>query len=262
MATSDAPISISTITLTVNNLNKVTEFYQNVVGLNVISSDGKTHTLGQADTALLHLREDPNAKRDSKAAGLFHTAFLLPERANLGSWLAYAAKKGIRLDGSADHLVSEALYLTDPEGNGVEIYTDRDRSVWNVKDELIEIDTIALDTASLKMAATQSWSGLPVGSVIGHVHLQVGDVALADEFYRNKLGLARTAHLPTASFYGSGGYHHHLAANVWNSLGAKRRADDVTGLYELEIAVKDADFKFDELEDPWGTRLRFAKEQN
>jgi len=259
MATSDGPISISTITLTVIDLADMIDFYQNVVGLNEVSNDGHVHTLGQGDTPLLHLREDRLAQRFPKAAGLFHTAFLLPERGDLGSWLNFAADNNIRLDGSADHLVSEALYLSDPEGNGIEIYVDRDRSRWNIKDDLIEIDSIALDTQGVQMAGTGSWNGLPVGSVIGHVHLQVGNIALADDYYRDKLGFNRTSNLPSASFYGSGGYHHQLAANTWNSEGARQRRDDTTGLYELEFAVTDSDYKFDELEDPWGMRLRFTK---
>ncbi len=259
MATSDGPISINTVTLTVVDLQQMVEFYEDSVGLNVISTNGQTCALGQGDKPLLYLRQDRNAQRYRKAAGLFHTAFLLPERGDLGSWLNYAAENHIRLDGSADHLVSEALYLTDPEGNGIEIYVDRDRSLWNVENEHIEIGTIELNEVSLSKAAATEWNGFPIGSVIGHVHLQVGNVALADDFYRDKLGFARTAHLPGASFYGSGGYHHQLAANVWSSEGARKRRDDTTGLYELEFAVSDDDFKYDELEDPWGMRLRFTK---
>lgn len=258
MATSDAPISISTITLIVNNLEKVASFYEKVLGLNVLTKDGPSCTLGQADTALVHLQEDQSAKFQPREAGLFHTAFLLPDRVELGSWLKHVNDQGVQLEGAADHSVSEAIYLSDPEGNGVEVYVDRDRSHWTIHNELIKLETKPLNLKKLAATAKTRWGGLPDGSVIGHVHLQVGDVDVADAFYRDKLGMARTAHMSGASFYGSGGYHHQLAANTWNSRDAQHRPTDTTGLYELELKVEDPDFDLGTEVDPWGIRLRLS----
>lgn len=263
MATSDAPVSIGSISLIVNSLDKVAEFYRDIVGLNEISRDGESCVIGQGNNQLLTLLQDRSARRYPGEAGLYHTAFLLPERADLGSWLCFAHAKTVKLDGAADHLVSEAVYLTDPEGNGVEIYADRDRSHWTVNNGLIELASERLDFAGLKSASTESWDALPDGSVIGHVHLQVGDVATADEFYRDKLGLARTAGFEQASFYGTGGYHHHLAGNIWHSAGSGIRPDNATGFHEVELSVMNGDvaneFDFGEVQDPWGMKLRFSR---
>ena len=260
MATSDAPISIGSVTLVVKKLEVVAQFYRDIIGLNEISRDGASCTLGQGDNQLLILIEDTAARHYPGEAGLYHTAFLLPDRASIGSWYLHAKEQRIVLDGAADHLVSEALYLNDPEGNGVEVYADRDRSEWTVNHGLIKIATERLHLGGLKAASDKTWNGMPEDSVIGHVHLQVGDVAMADAFYRDKLGLDRTAGYDQASFYSSGGYHHHLAGNIWHSRGSKGRPPGATGLHELQLKVTDAEVDFDELEDPWGIRLRFSKD--
>lgn len=259
MATSDAPIQIGKVVLTVNDLSRVGDFYQDVIGLNRISGDAGTLVLGAGDLPLLELRRDTGARFRPQEAGLFHTAFLLPDRHALGSWLRGAAERGQALDGASDHLVSEAIYLHDPEGNGIEIYADRPRTSWQRNGAEVQMDTVALDLQGLIAAGRAPWHNMPEGSVIGHVHLQVGNVAQAEEFYMNSLKMDRTSHVFGASFFATGGYHHHLAGNIWNSRGAGPRSVDATGLSEVVLQA-DPDamraLAATAFSDPWGTRLR------
>ena len=258
MATSDAPLQVGRVVLTVNDLEKVGGFYQDSIGLQRLSGDGAEMVLGVDDRPLLALRRDRAARLRPNEAGLFHTAFLLPERAALGSWLRFAADGGLRLDGASDHLVSEAVYLHDPEGNGIEIYADRPRETWARNGAEVRMDTVALDVPGLLAASDRPWRGAPLGTVVGHVHLQVGDVARAEEFYMNRLGMDRTAHVFGASFFASGGYHHHLAGNIWRSRGAGVRSADAAGLSEVVLEADPAVMQAlgaGSFSDPWGTRI-------
>ena len=255
MATSDAPISVSHVALTTRDPDRLGDFYRRVLGLNDIAAEGEVLTLGQGDRRLVELRHDPAAQPHPREAGLFHTAFLLPDRADLGRWLRHAIALDLRLDGASDHLVSEAVYLRDPEGNGIEIYADRPRDRWTVTDGMVRMDTVALDVPDL-MRATGEWAAAPEGTVIGHVHLQVGDIPQAEEFYAGTLGFDIRSKLPGASFYSTGGYHHHLATNTWKSRGAGQRSPDATGLAELVLAADAASMArlgADRFTDPWGT---------
>lgn len=261
MATSDAPLQIGRVVLTVNDLDKVGDFYQRVIGLSRLSGDGESLSLG-LDRPLVELRRDAAARQRPREAGLFHTAFLLPGRAALGDWLRMIAARQLRIDGASDHLVSEAVYLHDPEGNGIEVYADRPRGVWTWRGGEVDMATVAMDVAGVLEAGSDGWQAAPEGTTIGHVHLQVGDLGPADQFYTAMLDLQRTAHVHGASFYSWGGYHHHLAGNIWNSRGAGRRKPDSTGLSELVLEA-DADM-IDRLggaamEDPWGTRISLER---
>lgn len=257
MATSDAPVTVSRVALTVRDLDGVGDFYQSVIGLNPITRNGEALLLGQGDKPLLELRRDPNARSHPREAGLFHTAFLLPSRGDLGRWLRHVVDAGVRMDGASDHLVSEALYLADPEGNGIEVYVDRPRSAWDTDGTRVRMDTLRLDLNDLAKAPG-SWEGAPEDTVIGHVHLQVGDIPAAEDFYAGKLGFDLSSRMPSASFYATGGYHHHLATNIWNSRGAGARSEGSAGLAELTLAA-DADhlrgFGGDGFVDPWGNRI-------
>lgn len=266
---------IRTVTLTVHDLSSVTDFYQRFVGLRLLSADGEQAVLGAGNAALLVLRRDAGARRASRReAGLFHTAFLLPDRAGLGRWLHHAGETGMRLQGAADHLVSEALYLADPEGNGVELYADRSAADWTWTDaplanhagEAAERQVVMrsdpLDTASLLAAAGDApWRGMPDATTIGHVHLQVGSIPEAEAFYGGApgpdgLGLAVTCRYPGATFFSLHGYHHHIATNVWNSRGAPPRTEPSTGLAEIELRINGAAAGV--RLDPWAIRLRLT----
>jgi catechol 2,3-dioxygenase len=262
MSTASAPIEIGHVTLTVHDLPGVAGFYQQALGLARLSSDGAEVVLGAGTTPFLRLRSDPAARRRTPSeAGLFHTAFLLPDRRALARWMTHVATTGLALEGASDHLVSEAIYLSDPEGNGIEVYADRPRSGWTGPDGRIRMDTRRLDLHGLMHAADGPWTGAPEGTVIGHVHLQVGDVPTATTFWQ-KLGFQVMAQYPGAGFFGSGGYHHHIAGNVWNSRGAGPRAMPSTGLTELGLRADPdqadrigAAFGPGPLTDPWGTPI-------
>lgn len=264
-------LTMGRVALTVNDLKKVGQWYETTVGLHLLARDGETARYGVGDETLVELRQDKAARqRDRREAGLFHTAFLLPDRASLGLWLLDASAKRGSIDGAADHGVSEALYLTDPEGNGVEIYVDRPRKSWKTHGAQVEMVSDPLDMEDLVASAhgARRWQGVPPGSTIGHVHLQVGTVPQAEAFYKGVLGLDITAQLPGATFYAADGYHHHIATNSWNSRGAGPRNLPSTGLTEVEIhlsaaraqAIRDKTKSNQvarrlDLADPWGTPL-------
>lgn len=253
-STSDAPVQIGRVALTVNDLGRMTAFYRDMIGLAPLTSDGEVAVLGAGGRALLELRADPAARRrDPREAGLFHTAFLLPERADLGRWLHHAAGRRVQLQGASDHDVSEALYLSDPEGNGIEIYRDRPRGEWHWDDGVVRMGSYGLDLNALAAAGGGGWTGVPDGTVVGHVHLQVGAIPEAETFVTG-LGADITHRYPGASFFGWGGYHHHIATNVWNSRGAGPRSFPATGLAEVEL-LADAGIAHVTLDDPWGTRF-------
>jgi catechol 2,3-dioxygenase len=241
-AIATAPLRIGRVSLTVHDLDRVGAFYQEALGLQRIAGDATSLQLGAGGVVLLELRRDPDATRAStREAGLFHTAFLLPSRADLGRWLTHAAKTRLPIQGASDHLVSEAVYLADPEGNGVEIYADRPRAEWRWAEGAVVMATEALDVQGVMASGGgEPWRGAPAGTTIGHVHLQVGAIPAADAFYGTLLGFDLMCRYPGASFLGSGGYHHHFGANIWNSRGARMRPERTTGLAEVEIVAADA----------------------
>lgn len=237
-----APMRIGSVRLKVRDLDAVSSFYQRVLGLGPIAGGTHRITLGTGNTPLLELEGDPGlSPLDPRQAGLFHTAFLMPSRADLARWVGHVAAARVALQGASDHIVSEAIYLADPEGNGIEVYADRPVSRWHGESGEIRMRTDPLDLQDLLLSAEGTeWSGFPEGGRIGHVHLQVGDTAEADRFYRDVLGFDIAARYPGASFYGSGGYHHQLAGNVWNSRRAGKRPEGMAGLDAVEIVVHDA----------------------
>lgn len=276
----DVPLRIGRVALTVRDLGAVGAFYRDAIGLAELAGDGESLLLGAGDRALIELRRDRHVReRSPRDAGLFHTAFLLPTRGDLGRWLRHVADRRVAVEGASDHLVSEAIYTSDPEGNGIEVYADRPSAAWpRTDDGLIAMRTDPLGVDDLLRAAgDEPWRGAPNGTTIGHVHLQVGAVAPADGFYNGVLGLDVTARYPGASFFSSGGYHHHLAGNIWNSRGAAARTEPTTGLADVAIRVRDPALidalaaRADAvgaaaerrngalaLRDPWGTSLTFA----
>ncbi len=264
------PLRIGGVTLAVHDLDRVATFYREVIGLELIAREDRVVRLGAGGAAFLDLLHRPDALPDDPAtAGLFHTAFLLPSRADLGGWLAHLGQTGQRLDGAADHLVSEAAYLRDPEGNGIEVYADRPRAEWRWRDDgqgrRVEMANRPLDVQGLLRAATP-WTGAPHGTHIGHVHLRVGDISEARRFYGDALGMNLTAAWDSAAFLSTGGYHHHIAVNTWSSAGAGLRAPARAGLDSVTLEIADeptlagirqrAGSTGHNLSDPWGTTLQ------
>ncbi len=274
------PAYVGQAHLVVRDLPRVSDFYQKMIGLSVLERSPSGEILGAHDQPLLTLETSDTAERAPRnAAGLFHTAFLLPSRKDLAHWLANAAHNNVQLQGASDHLVSEAIYLADPEGNGIEVYRNRAPMEWNYQqDGTVEMATLGLNLQELYNSAPKTaWEGAPEGTAIGHIHLQVGNIPQADEFYQDVLGLKIMARYPGASFFGSGAYHHHVAANIWNSRGAQARKANMTGLsgYSLKFNEKEsldnAIAALDRLEiaterqsddiairDPWGIGLKLS----
>jgi catechol 2,3-dioxygenase len=234
------------VTLRVGNLDAMIAYYRDAVTLNLLSHEGPVAVLGRGTTPIVILQHAPELAAPSpRDAGLFHTAIVFDTQAHLAAAVySVASKHPGTFTGSADHLVSQAFYFTDPEGNGVELYFDRDRSTWSWTHGMVEMATLALDPNQF-VTEHITESGLATPSQgdasVGHVHLSVGDVAMAREFYVDRLGFETTATLGnTALFVSAGGYHHHMAMNTWNSRGAgKRRL--ALGLGEVDIHVPSAD---------------------
>lgn len=238
MATSDAPLEISHVRLRVRDLEEVADYYRALLGFADRPGEKGTVALGTADETLLVLEAAPDAPpHHAGQAGLYHTAFLLPDRPALGAFLAHVRDGGFALDGAADHHVSEALYLSDPEGNGIEVYRDRPREDWRIDGEAIYLDNTPLDARGILAAAAGDWQGAPSGTVVGHVHLCVSDLAPAAAFFTDTLGLALTARFPGANFFGSGGYHHHIGANIWHSRGAPAMPAGGAGLISVHLSA-------------------------
>lgn len=239
----DAPYHIGAVTLRANDLAKLTAYYRDAIGLQLVAQGPEEAELGIAGKTLVRLRS--GATRPSSAAGLFHLAVLLPSRHDLANWLRHAAEARVPLEGASDHLVSEALYLSDPEGNGIEIYRDRARAEWPRRpDGGIAMATERLDLDKLLGEAVDgSYAGMPEGTGMGHIHLRVGDTAAAEAFYRDLLGFDLMVRYPGASFLASGGYHHHIAGNIWGSRGAGPRRPGEAGLDRFELVARgEADF--------------------
>jgi catechol 2,3-dioxygenase len=272
----DSPVHIGTVSLRVRDLPGLTAFYRDAIGLSTISESAQESVLGAGGVPLVRL--EAGAQAPSSAAGLFHLALLLPSRTDLANWLGHAARRRLPLEGASDHLVSEALYLSDPEGNGIEIYRDRSRAEWprgpggEIK---MATDRLDLD-ALLREADGRDYAGMPAGTVMGHIHLRVGDVAGAEAFYRDKLGFDVMVHYPGAAFMATGGYHHHIAANIWHSRGAGPRRANEAGLSRFELVARD-DAAYAALRermlaaggddaggapgiaDPWGNRIALRR---
>jgi catechol 2,3-dioxygenase len=239
-----AATAVGAVQLTVSDLERSLDYYGHAVGLTVLSCEGDAASLGAGDRELLVLVEQPGAQPAPGHTGLYHFALLLPERLDLAGWLAHAARDRVPLTGLSDHFVSEALYLSDPDGHGIEIYWDRPREVW--EGQVSErMTTFPLDVDSLlselKDPRSAPFERLPVGTVMGHVHLKVARIPETIAFYRDVLGFALMAELgPYAAFLSAGGYHHHLGANTWESAGASPPPPGAAALQHASIVLPDA----------------------
>jgi catechol 2,3-dioxygenase len=271
---------ISAVTLQVSDLARSRHFYEHVLGFQPIAITKHGVSLGAvgSDQPILELverrRERPGAGR--KKLGLYHVAILLPSRAELGRFLRHLDAAGERA-GAGDHLVSEALYLQDPDDLGIEVYADRPQSGWRRRGRELVMATDAVDVRGLmKAAGEESWSGMPAGTTIGHVHLHVGELNAAANFYSSALGFDRMVwSYPGALFMAAGGYHHHLGTNVWAGPTATAALPDEPQLLEWTLDVPSAadvdaaaaslmasgfqvESESGQLRavDPWGTPLR------
>ncbi|ROQ03382.1 catechol 2,3-dioxygenase [Rathayibacter sp. PhB93] len=247
------------VTLRVADLDAMVAYYRDAVLLDLLSQDGSVAVLGRGGVPAVILQHAPELRHAApRSAGLFHTAILFESEAALAAAVhSVATRHPGSFTGSSDHLVSKAFYFDDPEHNGVELYWDRDRSQWSWTHGRIEMSTLFLDpNAFLREHLTEEAIAQPRlgGASVGHVHLSVGDVATAKEFYVDRLGFETTiAYGGQALFVSAGGYHHHMAMNTWNSLGAGRR-QLALGLGQVEIVVPAADDL-----GALGERLRSAK---
>ena len=284
--------SLGAVTLRVGDLSRSIAWYTEVLGARVLSQHAAhdhvaaTATVGAHgdDTPLLHLVERSGARPAPSRGrlGLYHVAWLLPDRAALGRFLAHLAQRGERV-GSADHLVSEALYLQDADNLGVEVYRDRPRAEWTVERGTVAMASLPLDARGLlRDAAGAAYTGLPAGTRIGHVHLHVGDLAVSTRFYRDVLGLSVTQDgYPGAVFLSAGGYHHHLGTNEWAGPGAVAASAEDAALLQWTVQVPhtaeldalreramaagvavdgDGDQSLT-MADPWGTRVTVQAER-
>jgi catechol 2,3-dioxygenase len=271
---------VGAVRLQVSDLGRSVGYYETVLGLRVRDRASDVAALGADDDAppLIWLHERAGARRSARrgAFGLFHFAVLLPDRAALGRFAAHLGRIGAQA-GTADHLVSEALYLSDPDGLGIEVYSDRPRDAWQVNGRELAMTTEPLDLADLVGAGGEApWQSAPAGTTIGHVHLHVGHLQEAEAFYHAGLGFDKVVwSYPGALFFSAGGYHHHVGTNTWAPGPAA--AEDQARLLEWEVVVPgDADAAAaaaslrmsgynvtgaDDratLADPWGTSLRLV----
>jgi catechol 2,3-dioxygenase len=274
-----AGLRLGAVHLQVADLDRSTGYYERVLGLRTASRMAGRATLAAHgdDAPLVELHERPGAAPVPRRGrlGLYHFAILLPDRAALGRFVRHLGESAIPA-GMSDHLVSEAVYLTDPDGLGIEVYADRPRAEWRYDGDEIAMTTIPLDREGvLRAAGDGRWSGMPAGTVMGHVHLFVGDLQQAGAFYHAALGFDRTVwSYPGALFMSAGGYHHHLGTNTW-AAGAPLAAEGDARLLEWQIVlpspadvtaalegVEQAGFTVERqgdsglLRDPWGTGLR------
>lgn len=245
VAEPDAPIAAATYLGTVNfavaDLARSVDFYTRVIGFQIIEQNDRRAVLGVAGQPLLIVEELKDARRQpARTTGLYHLAILLPSRADLGHWLLHMERLQYPVQGFADHLVSEAVYLADPDGNGLEVYRDLPRSEWKWDGKQVRMATDPIDLEGIVASVpdrTVVWSGAPEGTTVGHIHLRVGNIALAEAFYHRVLGFDVVAHMPSAIFLSAGGYHHHIGANIWQSAGAPPAPEDSVGLRQFTIVL-------------------------
>jgi catechol 2,3-dioxygenase len=279
-----ATLALGEVTLQVSGLERSLEYYQQVLGLRILSRSGREATLAAQDddAPLVRLREQPGVAplAGNGLLGLYHFAILLPDRAALGRFVTHLSQSGVRA-GASDHLVSEALYLRDPDGLGIEVYADRPRSTWHTNGREIAMTSEPLDLRAVVAAAKDApWTGMPRGTRMGHVHLHVGDLERASAFYHDALGLDRMVwSYPGALFLAAGGYHHHLGLNTWAGAGARPAGDADARLIEWRMVLPAPDLpaarasleaaghrvaESDEgwrVGDPWGTTLHVVGER-
>jgi catechol 2,3-dioxygenase len=243
VATLPAETRIGAVELTVSDLERSLDYYRQAIGLAVREQDGGRASLG-GNSELLVLYEVPGAQPAPRNTGLFHFALLVPQRRDLAAWLAHAVREQVPMTGVSDHFVSEALYLRDPDGHGIEIYADRPRELWEGQVGRMTTEPLDLEglLGELGDSEREPFDGLPGGTVMGHVHLQVADIPETVRFYRDVLGFDEMASYGSqATFLAAGGYHHHVGANTWASAGAPPPPEGSASLRRATIVLPDAE---------------------
>jgi len=246
MSPIDPSLHIGSVELAVSDLSRSADFYERVLGLPLIERDEHAARLGTDPErpALVLTDIAAPAPTPSRSTGLYHVAWLHPTRAALADTVRRIASARWRFDGASDHGVSEALYLSDPDGLGIEIYVDRPRELWQrpADGHGVEMVTLPLDVDDLlAQAAGEPSAAVGQGTHVGHVHLKVSDVPRANAFYRDALGFEEQAQIPSAAFVSAGGYHHHLGLNSWESRGGAPAPDSAPGLRRVEFDLSDPD---------------------
>jgi catechol 2,3-dioxygenase len=239
-STIDPATRIGTVTLSVADLRRSVAYYQHDIGLALLYQRGDQATLGVGSTALLRLHEIGGARLVRRATGLYHFALRVPTRRDLARVLRHSDERGTRIGGAADHLFSEALYLSDPDGHGIEISTDRPRDAWYDTQGNLRVASDPLDLSGILReldGEEAPWQGLPLGTDMGHIHLQVADIRDAERFYVEVLGFERTIGMPMASFVSAGGYHHHIGMNTWAGIGVPPPPEGAARLLNYEVVL-------------------------
>lgn len=237
-------MELDTAALRISDQDRMTEFYRDVLGFDFLREENGMAVMGTKENKkeIISLNLNPDAIRGSvRHAGLYHIAILLPTRKDLGSILRHLLEVGYPIDGASEHGYSEAIYLTDPEGNGLEIYRDRPMSEWTINpDGTIDGVTERMDVDGVLAEAEPTYQGMPTGTKVGHVHLSVSDLAKSGAYYQNALGFdLKNDLVPGAKFLAAGNYHHHLGLNIWESQGAAKLADDFLGLDYVTVRLPD-----------------------
>ena len=241
MATLPAETRMGPVELTVSELGRSLDYYRQAIGLGVREEVGARASLG-GDSELLVLHEVPGAQPAPRNTGLFHFALLVPERRDLAAWLAHAIREQVPMTGVSDHFVSEALYLRDPDGHGIEIYADRPREVWEGQVARMTTEPLDLENllGELDDPEQEPFEALPAGTVMGHVHLQVAEIPETVRFYRDVLGFDEMVSFGSqATFLSAGGYHHHVGANTWASAGAPPPPEGSASLQLATVVLPD-----------------------
>jgi catechol 2,3-dioxygenase len=274
------------VRLQISDLGRSVAYYQEMLGMHLLDRTASQARLGSRATPLVELEQKLGARPASRRGqlGLYHFALLLPDRPSLGKFVRHLSERDVRA-GAGDHLVSESFYLQDPDNLGIEVYADRPASTWKRMGRQLMMATDPVDVDSLLAAAGSSeWNGIPEGTVMGHLHLHVGDLADASAFYSQALGFDRMVwQYPGALFLAAGGYHHHLGTNIWAGPGAQAPGADAAQLLEWTIVLPDeqdieaaaaslssAGYPFErdkrpteemlKIQDPWGTPLRILSQ--
>jgi catechol 2,3-dioxygenase len=243
---------VGEVNINVTNLARSLDFYQRVFGFQILEqTDNKVVLSPDGVRSILVLEQPDNViPKQGRTTGLYHFAILLPRRADLANFLKHLVQtegQSIRL-GASDHYVSEALYFDDPDGNGIEVASDKPSDEWNWNDGIVDMATVALDANGLLAESDKEWDGLPTDTVMGHIHLHVADLDETENFYVNGLGLDIVTRYPGALFASYGGYHHHLGLNVWNGVGAPAPSENSVGLKWFTLVFADEEARQSKIE--------------